>query len=407
MITLGVGKMEIDWGKNSFFNNHSALFQIDDVKLIPYYYVDDDEVPLVIKKEGLSKRLSSVKRRLDLLGYTLKEVERKYNQLLEDFMYHGVKNCLSYEKFSEILRQIDISIIDTPFLSIESYDNGYDLGEFVRSCIIPEKEIYNKLLAELDGDEYKVKYGLGEFFENIDPYIILRLLAENESCKDLNVYWSFCDVIEGGWANREDIICPLDIQQKILIVTEGSSDSFVLRKTIDTLYPDIADFFYFVDMQENYPFTGTGNLYNFCCGLMKIGVLNQIIVLFDNDTAGNEKYEKLMNLPQKKNLLIAKLPYVSEFENVNTIGPQGFSSENINGRAVAIECFLDFDVFTESPVVRWTNFVERVGEYQGALINKDDYVKKFKNANLLNGEYNISKLTLLVDYLLEQWCKSR
>ena len=26
MITLGIGKMEIDWGKNNIFNNHSCLF---------------------------------------------------------------------------------------------------------------------------------------------------------------------------------------------------------------------------------------------------------------------------------------------------------------------------------------------------------------------------------------------
>ena len=118
-------------------------------------------------------------------------------------------------------------------------------------------------------------------------------------------------------------------------------------------------FFNFIDMQDNYPFTGTGNLYNFCCGLMKIGVLNQIIVIFDNDTAGNEKYEKLLQLPQMRNMLVTKLPYVSEFESVETIGPQGTSIENINGSAVAIECFLDFSTYHISPTIRWTNYVEK------------------------------------------------
>ena len=27
MITLRIGKMELDWGKNNMFNNHSCLFQ--------------------------------------------------------------------------------------------------------------------------------------------------------------------------------------------------------------------------------------------------------------------------------------------------------------------------------------------------------------------------------------------
>ena len=31
MISLGVGTMEIDWGKNSYFKDHSALFKPEDV----------------------------------------------------------------------------------------------------------------------------------------------------------------------------------------------------------------------------------------------------------------------------------------------------------------------------------------------------------------------------------------
>ena len=26
LVTLGVGRLEVDWGKNNFFRNHSALF---------------------------------------------------------------------------------------------------------------------------------------------------------------------------------------------------------------------------------------------------------------------------------------------------------------------------------------------------------------------------------------------
>ncbi len=31
MISLGVGKMEIDWRKNNVFTDHSVLFKVDDV----------------------------------------------------------------------------------------------------------------------------------------------------------------------------------------------------------------------------------------------------------------------------------------------------------------------------------------------------------------------------------------
>ena len=71
MITLGIGKMELDWGKNNMFNNHSCLFQKEDIKIVPYYYSDNE----IEYKKGFSKNIMSVKRRLDLLGYSLHEIE--------------------------------------------------------------------------------------------------------------------------------------------------------------------------------------------------------------------------------------------------------------------------------------------------------------------------------------------
>lgn len=404
MISLGVGQMEIDWGKNNLFRNHSALFQMSDVKKIPYHYVDNNGSQIITWREGYSRKVKSVKPRLDLLGYTLEKVKEKYNQLKSDFLCHEFEKILSFETFSRILKEIDVSIINTPTLACEYEENSFYLGEFVRRCIIPEKEIYQRLLDAVGGDEFTVRYDLEVFFENMDPYIILRLLTENESCGELNVYWTFADVVEAGWVKKEDVIAPLSEDQKILIVTEGSSDSFIIKRIIDTLYPDISDFFSFIDMQKNYPFTGTGNLFIFCCGLMKIGVLNQIIVLFDNDVEGNEKYEKLIKMPHMKNLLITKLPYSSDFENMDTIGPQGVGTSNINGTAVAIECFLDFNSCRRSPVIRWTNYVEKVDKYQGSLVAKDEYVRCFKNANLTDGTYDSTKLKFLIDNMLEQWC---
>lgn len=208
-------------------------------------------------------------------------------------------------------------------------------------------------------------------------------------------------MVEGGWVSKEDISKPLPRTEKIMIVTEGSSDTFILQKTIESLYPDISDFFQFIDMHDNYPFTGTGSLYNFCCGLMKININNKVIVIFDNDVAGLEKYNKLKAMTQLDNMLITKLPDHEDFISVETIGPLGTEQGNINGTAVAIECFLDFS--KKSPQVRWANYVEQSGKYQGSLVNKDSYVREFKKANLTDGSYDTSKLIFLVDYLLEQW----
>lgn len=127
---------------------------------------------------------------------------------------------------------------------------------------------------------------------------------------------------------------------------------------------------------------------------MKLGVNNKIIVIFDNDTEGNEKYLKLVTMPKMDNynFLITKLPDYHLFEHISTLGPQGENIENINGTAVSIECFLDFKSCNRKAKIRWTSYNDKLNKYQGALVCKDDYIRAFKKAKLLNGTYDTTKL---------------
>ena len=403
MITLGIGRMEIDWGKNNMFTNHSVLFTEHDIKQIPYYYYDSDtEKEMMEYKEGLSCKLSVVKRRLNMMGYSIIECEKKYKELLKECSYHDVIICIDFTSFKAIIEKISLEKINTPLLEYEDYDNGYDIGEFARKCILGEKEIRNIMLEYYSNDLQTMLSDLDVFFENMDPYIILRLLAEKKDLQDLEVYWTYADVVEDGWATKDEILSfSHNDGNRILVVTEGSSDTFVLKKTINALFPELAHMFQFIDMQENYPFTGTGNLYNFCCGLIKIGITKKMIVIFDNDTAGMEQYNKLENMSKPDTMLIMRLPNHYAFKEIETIGSQGTSIEDINGSAVSIECFLDFNRHT--PQIRWVSYNKNTQSYQGALVAKDDYIKEFKSADLNNGSYDTEKLIYLVEYILSEW----
>ena len=92
---------------------------------------------------------------------------------------------------------------------------------------------------------------------------------------------NFDEVVRNGWVERDAITH--GVTNKFLIVTEGTSDSRILRKVIDLLRPHINDLCYFVDMEGGYPFTGTGNLFNFVKGLGSIKIQNDVLVIFDND----------------------------------------------------------------------------------------------------------------------------
>jgi hypothetical protein len=155
-------------------------------------------------------------------------------------------------------------------------------------------------------------------------------------------------------------------------------------------------------MEDNYPFTGVGNLYRFCQGLTSIDIQNNVLVLFDNDAAGNEMFSKCQNLKIPKNMHICRLPEHEDFCLFETIGPNGRSRENINGTAVAIECFLDLSGNRDA-VVRWTSFNRSIGCYQGELADKEPYVKAFKIASLTDSEYDCKRLDYLLDYLFKEW----
>lgn len=143
--------------------------------------------------------------------------------------------------------------------------------------------------------------------------------------------------------------------------------------------------------------------YNFCVGLCRINIQNNIIAIFDNDTAGLEKYHQSQSLQKPDSFVITKLPDCPEFSSICTLGPQGSSMENINGRAVAIECFLDFGSVQKSPCVRWTSYNKNERQYQGELESKDEYVRAFKQCDLTDGSYDTSKLEFLIEYIISQW----
>lgn len=386
IITLGIGEMEVDWGKNWRFNDYSKLFLPNDKKNIPYYYADN----IVENKSGYSKKLSEVKERLELLGYSKHNLETLFKKIVDDYPNYYSPISFTFDDLIDIFSSIDIKEYKNKF-----EEGDYGLGEYTLEHIL-NNHIFNNLRKLLPNNSI---YDYSDFFENIDINFLLRLFMENPKNLELNLEWRTEDVIAGGYVND---ICPkLDDSDKFLIVTEGTSDTFVIQKALKLLKPDILDFFTFVDMEDNYPFTGTGNLFRFCQGLSSIKIQNKVLVIFDNDLEGVSNFNKVKKLKLPKNMGVMKLPESKCFDNFLTIGVSGESQQNINGRAVAIECFLDFTK-TKKPFhrVRWTNYIKDKDDYQGSLEDKESYIKPFKNLRDKD-EYDFSKLKILVDAIYQ------
>jgi hypothetical protein len=174
---------------------------------------------------------------------------------------------------------------------------------------------------------------------------------------------------------------------------------------LQTLRPDVADFFYFVDMSENYPFTGEGNIIRFCQGLVKIRIQNRIMVILDNDAAGNRALRRLQKLDLPKNMRVILLPHLADFDAFPTVGPSGTSIESVNGKAVSVEMFLDLRYDNkDTPTVRWTSYDKTRRVYQGELVDKENYTYRFLNKGWRDKRYDKSKLDALLSHVVSSAC---
>lgn len=387
IVSLTIGGMEIDWGKNNGYINHSKLFQPSDKTLLS----EHEYKGVVYPHYGYRRTLGQTVPRLRLYGYNEHTVEKIYNEHKSYHPDYYPPFELAFEEFARIVSKITIKPRNSQG---EHYD--CDLGEFAKEML--EQPEYKELLAALGTSD---KYVL-TFFENLDPYVQLWLLSTNPENHELPLEWHTGDIVKNGWTTDLELFSSWSNAQSFLIITEGSSDTFIIKEAISLLRPDIQDFFKYIDMKEHYPFTGTGNLFNFYQGLAKIGITNRCLVIFDNDTEGVDKHNKCLAISSPKNLSTTTLPYLVEFSEIEAIGPSGISKADINGTAVAIECFLDLSYrSSKPPKIRWTNFNNSMEQYQGVLEDKDFYIRQFKHALTHPSDYDFAKLEKLIDHICE------
>jgi hypothetical protein len=382
LIRLVVGNFEVDWGKNDRFIDHGPLFQLGDIKLTRYEYVDAGSM-----KNAFVRPLHKVLPRLELLGHSLDAARAEFEQLHRTGLY----DCeIEFDQLAAALKKLDARKVSS------EYSDDYDFGEFF------SREIADRLTFNDDVKGANSRR-IGEMMENLNPWNILRLVAENPVNLDCPVTWYYADVVDEGWAEESSMLPNLLPAQRFLIVTEGSTDAKILAKALTILRPEVCDFFYFVDMEEGYPFTGTGNLHRFCQGLASISVLNKVIILYDNDAEGVAKARETRELRLPDNIRVLQLPDLPEFKVFSTIGPTGESMHDINGKAAAIECYLDLRWHEQtSPVVRWTSFNQKLGCYQGILINKEAYVRRFLGLTRVEPGYDFARLTEVLDLITRQ-----
>ena len=82
------------------------------------------------------------------------------------------------------------------------------------------------------------------------------------------------------------LLAPARATEPIVVLTEGPTDTRLLCRSMEKLYPHLRGFYTFLDHEGFSPPAGTGNIANLVRGLAASGISNRVVALFDNDSAG-------------------------------------------------------------------------------------------------------------------------
>jgi hypothetical protein len=399
--------------------DYGFLFQDSDLtrresESINYKYYEEhpeEKQELDEAEEAFARTLSRVLPRLNLLGFTLEVARAEYQVLVAEAeeisndidIEESKKEYLTFEKFCSLACRYPLVGLKSEYIECDTPDQDIiSQGRFAADI-----DVFNRIPWSENSDCYwsEASY-LSARVCILSAELMLQVFALNAANAEVEVAWEFGPIVHAGWVQRDEFRGGVLQKQKVLIATEGTSDARIIRRALDVLRPDVADFFNFVDINERHPFWGTGNLVKFAEGLLRIEVLNQVLFVLDNDAEGVDAFRKLKKLNPPANMRAMLLPDLEEFREFATVGPEGVNISDINGRAVAIECYLDLRLDRYPPAqITWSNFKKDIDAWHGALDFKESYSKHFyaQSDDLLrNGNYDVSKLLKLIDVLIRE-----
>jgi hypothetical protein len=331
-----------------------------------------------------------VKDRLELTGYTLDTAKRafmkrmraeakEYAKWAEREEYNNkafaeIKD--GYESKAKLLKALDVD----EWLAAFRHIKEAGLGTSTRGMRDYGREV------DLEGFMLQNDwYG----FSGVDLNVPLRLALETCTERD-NFIYDLSDLVGGGYFDKKEDFVALASEfaagehtshSKIVILTEGPSDGWILSESMKVLYPHLADYFTFMDFEAAKVEGGASPLSKIVKSFAGAGIANKVIAIFDNDTAGQDAIRSLRNINLPGNLSVLKLPELKALRRYPTIGPSGPKDMNVNGLAASIELYLGEDVLRENgrlTPVKWSAYINNMGQYQGEVLDKDKIHKRFK-----------------------------
>lgn len=331
---------------------------------------DWDDPPEFIVDYAIS--LTVAKDRLEFMGFTMSKVSHIFQEGRE-------------ERIADLAQR--------------RTDSRWTTKDHMKTYLDQEEKIWKELTFEiwLKGFTYIVankleidkRYDELFSFPSYDHRAFLRAAIEvigtdGELVYDLTELISkhfsadadFC--ADARWQMSDDLAI-----QKIVVLTEGKSDKWVLEGALQLLYPHLASYYSFMDFDSARVAGSASELVKMVKAFIGAGISNRIIALFDNDTAAQSAMRALKEIKIPKHVRVLRYPDIQLAKSYPTLGPQGTVVMDVNGLAGSLELYFGLDVLTgeDSSLtpIQWRGYDEALHQYQGEVLNKGKLQEKFKS----------------------------
>jgi hypothetical protein len=217
-------------------------------------------------------------------------------------------------------------------------------------------------------------------FPGEDVRHVIRLAIE--VCPEDELVYDLTDLVLGGhYDSSTDVVAEADylltedfaLTRRVIVLTEGATDKWILERSLRLLYPHLADFYAFMDFEGARVAGGAGALASMVKAFVGAGILNRVVAVFDNDTAGSTAIRLLAPIRLPRNIVALQYPRLPAATAYPTIGPTGEVEMDVNGVAGSIELYLGTDVLSvenKLAPVQWRGFDEVIRQYQGEVLGK-------------------------------------
>jgi hypothetical protein len=321
-----------------------------------------------------SNTVANVKQRLEIMGFSLERARKEFTELVaEEFENVNAHRANLGWPFNEADEGTDFEAWLQAFKNIFEKKLEWD------SITNDEHPLVQHILKEGGPEDCYLYKDLRSFFRTF----IEVCPAESEVTLDIT------DSVENGYYTPEYALCNAALAQlasdyagieKVIVLTEGSTDKVVLEKSLRILYPHLYDYYSFMDFSLSNASGGASSLVAIVKAFIGSGLRNRIVALFDNDTAAQVARKGLAKVPLPPNIRVLEYPQLEIAKSYPTLGPSGTSYSNINGLACSIELYFGADILKQDGQlvpVHWKGYEASLNQYQGEILSKKELLDAF------------------------------